>query len=87
MPSKTSEYLPRPAICVRLQCLARDQCGNPTNFAHDLVVLQHAPGDVDAVVVPVRTRHLGVDIGVDARHTGRGAGSVDRQLGESGRKT
>ena len=39
-----------------------------TDFAYDLVVLKHAPGDVHAVVVPVRARHLLVNICVDARH-------------------
>lgn len=66
MPSNTSEYLPRPARPVS-PLLARGNCP-PTYLAHDLVVVEHAPGYVDAVVVPVRPRHLLVDVGVDARH-------------------
>ena len=40
----------------------------PTNLSHDLVVLQDAPRDGHRVVVPIRPGHVGVDIGVDARH-------------------
>ena len=42
-----------------------------TDLAHDLVVLQHTPADVYAVVVPVCPRHLLIDIGVHARHDAR----------------
>lgn len=53
----------------------------PTDLAHDLVVFQNAPGDVDAVVVPVGARHVLVDVGVDARdawfaHPGCGRASL-----------
>lgn len=39
-----------------------------TYLANDLVILQHAPGDVDAVVIPVGSRHVLVYIGVDTCH-------------------
>lgn len=39
-----------------------------TNLAHNFVVLQNAPGDVDAVIVPVGPRHGLVDICIDATH-------------------
>ena len=52
-----------------------------TDFAYDLVVLKDAPGDIHAVVVPVGTRHLLVDICVDARHFAAGL------LGKAQRKT
>lgn len=39
-----------------------------TYLANDLVVLQHAPGNVHTVIVPVGPRHVLVDIGVNARH-------------------
>lgn len=47
--------------------------GELTNLAHDLVVLLHAPGDIDAVVVPVCAGHVGVHVGVHASHGGRRA--------------
>lgn len=40
-----------------------------TYLADDLVILQHAPGDVHTVVVPVGPRHVLIDIGVNARHS------------------
>ena len=43
-----------------------------TDLAHYLVVLQNAPGYVDAVIVPIRSGHLLVDIGIDARHAAGG---------------
>ena len=52
-----------------------------TDFAYDLIVLQHAPSDIHAVVVPVRAWHLLVDICVDARHFAAGL------LGKAQRKT
>ena len=42
-----------------------------TYFADHLVVLEHAPGDIDAVVVPVGPRHVLVNIGIDTRHGAR----------------
>jgi len=48
-----------------------------TDLAHDLVVLQHAPANVHAVVIPVCPRHLLVDIGVHTRHDARFLGGVD----------
>ena len=42
-----------------------------TDLANDLIVLKHAPGDVDAVIVPIGPWHVLVDIGVDARHGDR----------------
>lgn len=39
-----------------------------TYFAHDLVVLQDTPADVDTVIVPVCPGHLLIDVGVHARH-------------------
>lgn len=42
-----------------------------TYLSDDLVVFKDSPGDVDAVVIPVCTRHVLVDIGVDASHFGR----------------
>ena len=70
MPSKTSLYLPRPGgdivrDCPGAKCTVLESY---TYFAHDLVVLQHAPADVDAVIVPVCPGHLLVDVGVHARH-------------------
>jgi hypothetical protein len=52
-----------------------------TDFTYDLIVLQHAPSDVHAVVVPVRARHLLVDICVDARHSAAGLGKAQRKTG------
>lgn len=43
-----------------------------TNLPHDFVVLQHAPGDVDTVIVPIRPWHMLVDICVDSRHSAAG---------------
>ena len=71
MPSKTSLYFPRPgegmllAVLLFLHDARSVIC---TYFAHDLVVLQDSPADVDAVIVPVCPGHLLVDVGVDARH-------------------
>jgi hypothetical protein len=45
--------------------------GGRTDLAHDLVVLQHAPGYIHAVVVPVGARHVRVDVGVHASHAER----------------
>ena len=39
-----------------------------TDLPHDLVVLQHTPRDGHRVIVPVRSRHVGIDVGVDSRH-------------------
>ena len=39
-----------------------------TYLAHYFVVLQNAPTDIDAVIVPVRSRHLLVDICVYSCH-------------------
>jgi hypothetical protein len=52
-----------------------------TDLAYHLIVLQYAPCDVHAVVVPVRPWHLLVDICVDARHLAAGL------LGKAQRKT
>ena len=42
----------------------------PADLLDDFVILQDAPRDVHAVVVPVRSWHVLVDVGVDARHDG-----------------
>ena len=85
MPSKTSEYFPRPSAQDQLQFLHRSVylrsifCGLVccsvnsfgsirTYLTHHLVVLQHSPGDVYAVIVPICSWHLLVDVGVDSRH-------------------
>lgn len=39
-----------------------------TYLANDLVILKDTPGDVNAVIVPVRPGHMLVDIGIDTRH-------------------
>lgn len=59
-----------------------------TDLADYLVVFQHAPGDVDAVVIPVCAGHVGVDVGIDARDAG-GAGTVVERhpLGRPGRRS
>ena len=41
-----------------------------TNLANNLVVLEQAPGYVDAIVVPVGPWHKRIDVGVHARHAG-----------------
>lgn len=43
-----------------------------TDLANDLIVLQYAPGDVDAVVVPVGARHMLIDVCIHASHDDRG---------------
>lgn len=42
--------------------------GALTNLSYYLVVLQHAPSYIDAIIVPVCPWHLLVDICVDTRH-------------------
>ena len=39
-----------------------------TDLPNNLVVLENAPRDVDAVVVPIRPGHVLVDVGIDAGH-------------------
>lgn len=46
-----------------------------TYLANDFVILEDTPGDVDAVIVPVRPGHMLVDIGIDTRHL-----EVDRRF-------
>jgi hypothetical protein len=54
------------------------------NLADYLVVLKHAPGNVDGVVVPVRPGHVRVDIGVDAGEACSPAAVVQRHSGNEG---
>lgn len=42
-----------------------------TYLANNFVILQHAPGNVDTVIVPIGPRHMLVDIGINARHDNR----------------
>jgi hypothetical protein len=51
------------------------------NLADHLIVLEHAPGDVDRVVVPVRAGHVRIDVRVDTGDAGRAAGVVQRHVG------
>lgn len=39
-----------------------------TDLSDNLIVLENTPRNSHRVVVPVRPGHVGVDIGVDARH-------------------
>jgi hypothetical protein len=76
MPSKTSEYLPRPvarAWIVSFCSFARARGERvPTDLAYYLIVLQHPPCNVYAIIVPVRPWHLLVDISIDAGHLAAG---------------
>lgn len=56
----------------------------PPDLAHDFVVLEHAPANVDAVVVPVGAGHVCVDVGVDAGDRRRPASAVERHVGAGG---
>lgn len=42
-----------------------------TYLANNLVVLEHAPGNIDTVIIPVGPRHMLVDISVYTRHDDR----------------
>lgn len=42
-----------------------------TYLANNLVVLQHAPRNVDTIIVPIRPRHMVIDIVINARHDDR----------------
>ncbi len=71
MPSKTSLYFPRPSPeCVSIP--SRHYCEEHvlrlTYLPYDLIVLKYTPADIDRVVIPVRSRHLLIDIGINARH-------------------
>jgi hypothetical protein len=65
MPSKTSEYFPRPIyslivsdnISIYFAKFGRKKVGAITDLAYDLVVLEGPPLDVDRVVIPVGPRH------------------------------
>ena len=54
------------------------------NLADNLVVFQHAPRDVDRVVVPVGAGHVCVDIGIDAGDARGAARVVERHGGSEG---
>lgn len=84
MPSKTSEYLPLPGAKCQFACADVVWGEQKKRKAHsasrglehvrrtylsdDFVILQHAPGDVDAVIVPIGPGHVLIDISVDASH-------------------
>ena len=46
-----------------------------TDFANNLVILQHPPGDIHTIIVPICARHVGIDISID---TGYASGSAAR---------
>lgn len=58
------------------------------NLADNLVILKHAPRDVDRVVVPVRAGHVGVDVGIDASNARAAAvgGHFGSQIGGDSRQ-
>lgn len=83
MPSNTSEYFPRPAIRFIISTLSSAIAsvqkaegiltsygphGLRTNLPHDLVVFQRTPGDINAVIIPVGSGHVFVDVCVHACH-------------------
>lgn len=59
---------PRLTCCEAAVCSGEGSNESLTNLSNDLVIFQNAPGDVDAVIVPVRPWHMRVYIGIHARH-------------------
>lgn len=53
-----------------------------TDLPHDLIVLQDAPRNIDAVIIPVGPGHVSVDVRIDTRHPG--GGLVDGDEGKHG---
>ena len=60
--------------------------GKHAYLPHDLVVLQNAPGDVDAIVIPICPGHIGVDVRIDACHAGSLACIIEIQNDEFRRR-
>jgi hypothetical protein len=58
---------------------------SPADLANNLVVFEHAPGDVDRVVIPIGAGHVRIDIGVHTGDAGSAGGVVQRHVG-SGRR-
>ena len=67
-------------MCVRA-CGVGVKMKQLTDFAYNLVVLQHAPSNIHAVVIPVGARHLLVDICIDTRHCSRPVGHSAKRTG------
>ena len=84
MPSKTSEYFPRPEAYIVSFAHGKRVSMGPTNLAHNFIVLQDAPRNVHAVIVPVRPWHLLVDICIYTRHFAAGLlGKAQRKADRS----